>query len=259
VPGLKISVELSARGPSLRKALPMAARLGAGAVEIDARGEITPELSRTGVRQLRKMLDDQRLRVSALRFRTRRGYGTLEELDVRVAATKAAMRLAYDLGASLVTNHLGLIPSDAESASWRLLVEVLEELGEHGHRVGALLAAETSAADGPQLARLLADLPEGAIVVDLNPGALLQNGFSPLDAIDAVGPSIHLVHATDAHGGVSSRPGEPALLGRGEVDFPALLGALEEHGYRGDFTVSPTNVANPEAEIAAGIQYLRGL
>ena len=41
--------------------------LGAEAVEIDARNELRPEeMSQTGVRQLRKMLEDLNLRVSAI-------------------------------------------------------------------------------------------------------------------------------------------------------------------------------------------------
>ena len=55
---LRIAVELSGMRMPLKKALHTAAALGADAVEIDARGEVTPRLSRTGVRQLRKMLDD---------------------------------------------------------------------------------------------------------------------------------------------------------------------------------------------------------
>jgi sugar phosphate isomerase/epimerase len=257
VPPLKIAVDLSTLSLPLQKALHMAAGVGAAAVEIDARGEITPQLSRTGVRQVRKMLDDLGLRVSAVRYRTRRGYAAMADLDVRVAATKAAMALAYNLGASLVTNHVGRIPSDPESPDWRLLVEVLCDLGEHGHRVGALLAAETGTSDGDLLARLLAALPEGALAVDLHPASLVQNGFSPLEAVAVLGPAIRLVHASDARAGSSGTPGEPAVLGRGKVDFPALLGALEEHDYRGYFTVGQVGSGDPQEEVSAAIEYLR--
>lgn len=259
MPELKISVALAGVPLPLRKALHTAAELGAGGVEIDARGEITPQLPRTGVREVRKMLEDLRLGVSAVRFRTRRGYAVTADLDARVAATKAAMKLAHDLGASLVTNHLGRIPSDPESPEWRLLVEVLSDLGEHGHRVGAFLAAEAGAAGVDPLARLLAGLPEGTIAVDLNPGSLLENGFSPLEAAAAFGPAIRLVHATDARGGSPGRLGESAPLGQGEVDFPALLGVLQEHDYRGWFTVAPASSGDPREEIARAIRYLRSM
>jgi len=257
LPELKIAAELAGLRLPLKKALPLVAELGVRAVEIDARGEITPQLSRTGVRQLRKMLDDHRLRVSAVRFRTRRGYGTLANLDARVAATKAAMALAHDLGTSLVVNHLGFIPGDPESEGWKLLVEVLGDIGAHGHRVGAWLAAETGGADGDLLGRLLASLPEGSMAVDLNPGALVADGVSPLEVIGAVGLAIRLVHATDAQVGSSGRPGDAVPPGRGDVDYPALLAALEEHDYRGYFTVGRQTFDDPPAEIAAAAKFLR--
>jgi len=259
VPELKIGVELAGLRLPLKKALPAAAELGADAVEINARGEITPQLSRTGVRQLRKMLEDLRLRVSALRFRTRRGYDATADLDRRVAATKAAMQFAYDLGAAVVINHIGRVPSDQESDARQRLLSVLEELGRYGHHVGALLAAETGTESGEALAGLLAELPQGAIGVDFNPGNLLLNGFSPLDAVAALGDSILHVHATDARLSLPGRPGDPAPLGEGSADFPALLGALAEHDYRGYFTVGHQTIDDPRSEIAQAIEYLRGL
>ena len=88
-------------------------------------GEITPQLSRTGIRQLRKMLDDLR-RVSAIRFpraavRDPGGVG-------RRVAYQGGMELAYQLGASVVVNHLGLIPSNTDSDAWRMLISA-QDLG----------------------------------------------------------------------------------------------------------------------------------
>ena len=71
----------------LRKAIETASQLGASAVEIDARNDIHPsQLSDTGLRQLRKILDDRNLKVSALRFQTRRGYEYTQNLERRIEA-----------------------------------------------------------------------------------------------------------------------------------------------------------------------------
>jgi len=260
VPALKIGVELASLRLPFKKALHMAAEWGVDAVEIDARGEIRPQqLSRTGLRQLRKTLDDFRLRVSAVGFRTRRGYDTPADLEPRIAGTKAAMELAYQLGASVVVNHVGRVPTDEGCDAWRLLVEVLDELGRHGHRVGALLAAETGTESGEDLARLLAALPERAIAVDLNPANLLVNGFSPREAVDVLGPAILHVHATDAFRELATGRGARAPLGEGAADYAALLGALDQHGYRGYFTVAHPSAADPIQAAADAIGYLRRL
>ena len=131
----KLGIELAGLRMPFKQALHTAAALRVDAVEIDARNEISPrELSRTGVRQLRKMLDDLNLRVASVSFRTRRGYDTEEDLEARVAATKAAMDMAYNIGAGVVINRVGRIPADPEARAWKLLVEVLADLGRYGQR-----------------------------------------------------------------------------------------------------------------------------
>lgn len=260
MPELKIAVQLRSLRLPLKQALLTAARLGATAVEIDARGELRPgELSATARRQVRKMLDDLNLRVAAVGFRTRRGYNVPEDLDSRVEATKAAMTFAYQLGAPLVVNQVGRVPAEPTDPDWPLLVDVLRDLGEHGQRAGALLAAETGSESGPHLARLLAALPEGLIGVTLDPGNLIINNHSPLEAVAALGSRILHVHAKDAVRDLAQGRGVEVPLGRGAGDFPALLGALEEHGYRGYLCVERTGGDDPVFDIGQAVQYLRSL
>ncbi len=256
---LRIGVELSGLRQPFARSLHTAAELGADGVGIDARGEVSPRnLSRTGLRQVRKMLEDLRLRVAAVTFRSRRGYADPEQLDRRIDATKAAMELAYRLGASVLAATIGPIPSDRDPAARRLLVEVLGDLGRHGQRVGATLAAETGTESGPTAAALLAELPEGTLAIDLNPGRLIVNGHSPLEAARVLGPAIVHVHVSDASPGASGL-GDYVGVGRGEADFPALLGALDEWNYRGYFTIQALSSGDPVREVAQAIDYLRGL
>jgi sugar phosphate isomerase/epimerase len=260
VPTLKIGLDVADLRQPFRKALHTAARLAVDAVEIDARSGVSPgELGRTGVRQLRKMLDDLNLRVSAVRFRTRRGYDTAADLEPRIAATKAAMELAHDLGAGVVVNHVGRAAADPKSPDRRLLIEVLEELGRFGNRVGALLAAETGTESGPQLAALLAELPEGSIGIDLHPGNLVLNGYSPLEAVEALGPAILHVHASDAHRDPSGGYAGATALGQGAADLTAVLAALEGCGYRGYYTIQQTVGGDPERAAADAVRFLREL
>ena len=259
MPKLRIGIELSGFRQPFQKALQTAAELGADAVGIDARGELSPQnLSATGLRQVRKMLEDLRLRVSAVSFRSRRGYAAREDLDRRIDATKAAMELAYRLGTSVLAATIGPIPSDQDPAARRLLVEVLGDLGRHGQRLGATLAAETGTESGQTTAALLAELPEGTLTIDLNPGKLIANGHSPLEAVRVLGPSIVHVHVSDASRGASG-PGDYVGVGLGEADFPGLLGALDEWNYRGYFTIQPLSSGDPVHQVAKAIDYLRGL
>jgi sugar phosphate isomerase/epimerase len=260
MPQLKIGIHLPSLRVPLQRAIPLAAKLGADAIEIDARGQLKPtELSQTALRQLRKMLADYRLRVCAISYRTRRGYNLLQELDARVAGTKEAMRMAQVLGASVVINHVGHIPPESQGAQWNLLLQVLADLGRYGQHIGAFLAAQTGGVSATDLARLIAALPDGSIGVDLDPGQLVMNGFSPQESIELLGPHIMHVHATDGVHDLARRHGVEVPLGRGSVDFPAVLGALEERQYRGYFTIQRESVNDPEFEIGQAVKFLRSL
>ncbi|HQU44548.1 MAG: hypothetical protein B7Z73_15070, partial [Planctomycetia bacterium 21-64-5] len=135
----------------------------------------------------------------------------------------------------------------------------LTDLGTYAQRAGALLAAETGSESAGDLARLLAALPAGTVGVTLNPGALIINGFSPLEAVAALGSQIVYVHAQDGVRDLAQGRGIEVQLGRGAADFPALLGALEEHGYRGDWTVVREKAENPLEEIGQAVSFLQSL
>jgi sugar phosphate isomerase/epimerase len=257
VPALRTAIELASLRLPLKKALEKAAQLGASAVALDARhGLDTTELSQTGIRQLRKMLDDLNLRVSAVAFPTRRGYNIQEQLDARIEATRRAMRLTADLGARVLVNRVGEIPASDDELPGSLLVEVLEDLGRTGQKCGVWLAADTGFDSGEDLARLLAVVSEGSLAVNLNPGLLTVHGHSPSEAVELLGNHIQHVFANDAVRDLAQGRGIEVQLGRGSVDYPAVLGALEERAYSGYFTIVRREAADPAMEIGQSIEYL---
>ena len=105
---VKIGIQTRSLRQPLKQAIQTAARLGAEGVEIDARTELPPaQMSQTAIRQFRKLLGDLNLRVSAVSFITRRGYDVAGDLERRVLATQAAMKMAHAIGASVVINRVG--------------------------------------------------------------------------------------------------------------------------------------------------------
>jgi sugar phosphate isomerase/epimerase len=257
---IKVAIELASLKLPFKQALLTAAQLGAEAVEIDGRNELAVnDLSRTGVRQVRKMLEDLNLRVSALSFRTRRGYASSEDLDRRIDATKQALRLAYELGTNAVVNHIGRVPAADDVTALSTLRTALMDIGREGQRVGAMLAAETGTEKGEDLLQLIESLPPGSLLVDFNPANLVVHGFDPRTAAKALGAHVIHVHATDATRDVAAGRGIEVPLGRGSVEFPEILGILEEHQYRGYLTIRRQEATNPQEEIAAAVKYLRSL
>ena len=257
---LKVGIQLASLRQPFKKALHTAAELGAQGIEIDARTQLKPgEMSHTALRQVRKLLEDRNLRVCAIGFQTRRGYNVVEDLDRRVEATKDAMQLAYDLGANVVVNQVGRIPAEPTGVEWDLLVQVLTDLGRHGQRIGALLAVETGAEEPACIQRLLQALPPGSVGINLDPGNAIVNGFSASETTSLLSQDVLHVHAKDGVRDLAQGRGLETPLGRGSVDFPELMGILEEHEYRGYFTIEREHASNPILEVGHAVQYLRNL
>jgi len=257
---IKLAIEIASLRLPLKKGLLMARDLGAEAVEINLRNELSEEdLSRTGIRSVRKMLDDLNLRLAAVAFRTRRGYGVQQDLEARVEATKRAMTAAYELGTSVVINHIGRVPGEGDPVALTTLREVLTDLGRHGQRCGAFLAAETGTESGEEMAGLIASLPPASIGIDFNPANLILHGHSPLAAMRALAAHVVHFHATDATRDVAQGHGLEVPLGQGTAEIPELLATLEEQQYRGYLTVSRHDSRSPVEDVKQALTFLRNL
>jgi sugar phosphate isomerase/epimerase len=256
----RLSVPTLSLSRDLRRGLARARELGVRGVEIDGRrGVAAEQITQTGLRQIRKWLDDEGLVVSAVAFPTRGGYADADRLEARIAATKSALELAHALGARVVTNHIGDIPpvpapdADEPDPAWQLLIDVLADIGRWGHRVGATLCAEAGRAAPADLLRVIAALPEVSLQCDIVTGSLLVHHQDPVAAVETLRSHIGFVHVTDAVAGSYAGRGRPAPLGTGEVDVPAVLGALEERAYRGWIGLEPADESAGMAELAAAI------
>jgi sugar phosphate isomerase/epimerase len=254
-----VGIQLSGLRLPFKQALQVASRLGAEAVEIDARTQLKPsELVGTGLRQVRKMLEDLNLRVASVRYPTRRGYECLEELDRRIDGTKKAMKMAYDLGAKVVVNQVGLIAESADDPSRQVLHHVLADLGVYSQRIGAFLGCETGAEPLERLISLLDSLPDGSVGVTLNPGNLLVNGYD-LSGLPRMAKHVLLVHAKDGVPDKARGRGAEVPLGQGLAEFPNIIATLEEQAYKGYFVVERENARDPIAEFGNSIQFLKNL
>lgn len=253
---LRKAIRLESLGLPFKKALPVAAELGVEGIEINSRTEVRPaELSRTGVRQVRKMLEDFRLTVSCVNFPSRRGYAALDNLEQRIDATKAAMTMAYDLGCNVVSNRIGPIPP-ADSGDLPNLIQALEDIGRHGSHVGAVFAARTGDDGGEKLAELIHGLGPGSLSVDFDPAELLMNRFDEQLAMESLSP--HVVHfrARDAVRDLSQSENVEVQLGRGSIELPPLLAKLEEHQYAGFINVQCPASNFGRQELAESLEYL---
>lgn len=252
----RLAVSTALLAPDLRSSIRRARELGVRGLEIDARADLDgARVSTTGVRQLRKWLDDEGVVVASLRFPTRGGYGDKERLEERIAGTKRALDVARSLGAPTVTNHIGAVP-EAGTPGWDLLVEALRDVAAWADRAGATFCAEAGRVAPEEIGRVAAALPPGAMGCAIVTGALLVHGHDPAEAVASLGTLVRHVRLTDAVRGSFAGHGRAVPLGRGEVDLAATLGALEERDYRGWFVLEASGAGDAPGELAESVARL---
>ncbi|HMO12512.1 MAG TPA: sugar phosphate isomerase/epimerase family protein [Pirellulaceae bacterium] len=253
---LKTGIPLAAINQPLKQALPIAHELGVQGIELNARTELRPsELSKTGVRHLRKLLQDYNLQVCSVTFPTRRGFGIAQDLEQRLDATKAALRMAFDLGCNHVSNFVSVASEGTEAT---ILNEAMTDLANFGQRIGARFAIRTRQDSGEVLNQFINSLPPTGIVVDFDPAELLIHKHSAVESLTALAE--HVVHfrARDAVHDLSLGKALAVQLGRGSNDWPSLLGKLEEYQYTGFLTIDPQNI-NALDEAKESLEYLQNL
>lgn len=258
MPPLQIAIPTHRLNLPLKESLRVAAEMGARGVQFDVRNELKPgDLSETGRRQFLHQLAERGLQVASLYFPTRRTYLDEAELDARVAATKAAMTFARQLQTAVVTVRLGQIPSDKESRPYRLLRDVVGDLARHGNQSGVTLAL-TPLHDAPEtLIEFVTSITTGPLGIDFDPAAFVIAGHNPDAALRSVYHLMVHMQARDAIRDIDG--GLEVALGRGEVDWIALLPLLDEISYAGWVTVNRTQGADLPGDIARGVKFLQNV
>jgi L-ribulose-5-phosphate 3-epimerase len=257
---MKLGVRLESLGVPIRQALAAAERLGVTGVQVDAAGNLAPDrLSDTGRREFHHLLRSHGLELTALGCPLRHGFDTPTNLQPRIDHVRKVLTLSFDLGARVVVVQAGRIPEKADDPRSAPLTESLLALGQHGDRVGAVLALETGSESGATLRQFLDRLDTGGLGVNYDPANLLMNGFDPVAELTPLAGCIVHVHAKDARAGGASRSAQEVPLGHGDVDWMQVLGTLGALEYRGWVTVERESGTDRAADVAAGVTFLRRL
>jgi sugar phosphate isomerase/epimerase len=296
---VRIGVISSALSPEPRRVPEIARRLGVPGLLFDAFSPSLsiPELSQSGRREFRHLLSSQQRELIGLRLSLGpTGLSAKADVDQQLSKIENAMDAARGLGAPLVCVDLGPLPAAAtsgptkpavtqEMAGLILLpsaVEVaavtpaeekqtpadltfishldptLRELGHRADRYSVMLAFSSDLAPISAIERTIksADCPWFGI--DLDPVSLLRDKADLDAAFARVGPLIRHVRAKDAIRGTGSRT-QPAVIGRGGVDWRHLLANLNAADYQGWVTIDPLELPDRLRATNDGITFLKSL
>ncbi|MCA8989010.1 MAG: sugar phosphate isomerase/epimerase [Planctomycetaceae bacterium] len=160
----------------------------------------------------------------------------------RAADARLTAQFARDLGCDTLGMHIGFVPQDRQSASYKDLIEVtrslLDELAEHGQKMHLETGQETA----EHLLEFLHDVDRDNLFINFDPANMILYGTGdPIDALRKVGAYVRSVHCKDAlwapEGQRGSSWGREVALGQGDVNIRKYLETLKELGYTGPLTI----------------------
>lgn len=156
-------------------------------------------------------------------------------------ARKAAAK-ARELGLPLVSFHAGFLPHDMESAGFRKLADRIEVVAGIFGDQGIDLLFETGQETADDLWSFFDHIEARGVSnlgVNFDPAnMILYDKGDPIEALRRLLPRVRSIHIKDAVR--TTTPGEwgaEAVVGEGQVDWPAFIRTLAEGGYTGDLLV----------------------
>ena len=203
-------------------------------------------------------LGEMDLSVASLSFPLRRPLHDVEQLDARLAAIKQAMQFAWDLKARALTCRIGRLVDEPDSPDAIRQREILGELARHGNHVGVTLSI-TPSGDSPE--RLKAQLEaqdEGPLGIDFDPAERVISRHDPTASLRELHAFVSHVTVRDALGGADGG-GREVAVGRGQVDWDAVLATLDEMNYNGWQTIDRREGDDPLADMTRAVSYLRSV
>jgi len=147
--------------------------------------------------------------------------------------------LAGRLGLKLVTFHAGFLPHEPADPAFAKLQGRLRQIADVFAAQGITLGMETGQETADTLVGFLQKLERKNVGVNLDPANIILYGKGePVAALRLLLPWVRQCHVKDA---VRTKTpgtwGEEVPVGKGEVDWKALLGVLEAAGFSGPLCI----------------------
>ena len=260
-------------------AVKKAADCGAQGIQVYAtRGAMAPEnLVGSARRDFLNLVKDNGLVISALCGDLGGGgFVHPEQNPEKIEKSKRILDLAKELETDVVTTHIGVVPEDKNHDRYKIMQEACHELAEYADSIDAHFAIETGPETSATLKSFLDGLGSTGVGVNLDPANLVMvTGDSPVTAVHNLKKYIVHTHAKDGKQLFYKDPeivygmkpdvivtGNSFIevpLGEGSVPYPEYLAALEEIGYNGFLTIEREVGDDPEKDIRAAVQFLKGL
>ncbi|HVJ68510.1 MAG TPA: sugar phosphate isomerase/epimerase family protein [Caulifigura sp.] len=254
---LRIAIATTGLAATLRESIDRAAQSGAHGVQFDVRSEVAADqFGATACQQLRHLAQEHGLDIASATFPLRRPLYDPVELDGRVHVVREAIKLCGRLKCRTLTLRIGRIPEEQDAPARVRLLGALSDLARVGAQEGVTPAISTSGDSPSELARLVEEVKDGPVGIDLDPAGCISTQLAPVTVLRSLHESMLHVQGRDAVRDLETGARE-VPLGRGETPWDELLATLADCRYRGWITIRRTTGSDRLLESANAVRYLR--
>ena len=258
-----------------------ASKLGAKGIQMYSTSGVNSPENLTGSkrRELLNHVKDNGLVFSAICGDLGHGFMNKEKNPELIEESKVIMELAKELECDVVTTHIGVVPEDSNHDRYKIMQEACFELAQYADSMKSHFAIETGPETSATLKKFLDSLNSKGVAVNLDPANLVMvTGDDPVQAVYNLKDYIVHTHAKDGVKFVDAGPEiiygvthpipeefngvkffEEVPLGKGSVDFPKYLAALEDIGYKGFLTIERECGDTPENDIKTAVDFLTSI
>ncbi|MCD6396261.1 MAG: sugar phosphate isomerase/epimerase [Spirochaetaceae bacterium] len=207
------------------------------------------------------------------------GFENKFENKSKIKKTIEIIDYAVELGTTIISTHIGVI-SENDSEKRDNIQEALIKICRYAEKSGVLIAVETGPEKSEVLKKFILETGEKSLKVNFDPANLVMvQGEDPVLAVYNLNDLIVHTHAKDGKMIQKCDPvkiynafaeGNPDNIdidsyfmefpiGKGDVNFPAYLAALDEIGYKGYLTIEREAGENRVKDVTEGIKFLKGV
>lgn len=257
---LKTGAFLSSFRLDFKSALKKAQEIGLAGMQLAAlKDEINVEsISPRQAEEIKKMFQDHNLVISSV-CGDIGGFAVEDEAEAkkRIERTKKIMDNARQLGVGIVQTHIGLVPDNFNTdKKAQMMRKCLEEIGKYGEKTGVFLATETGPEPAATMKRFLDTIRVPAIRVNYDPANLVMNGFDCIGGVRELKDYIIHSHAKDGRKTPDEKGRREQPLGKGDVNFPEYIKAMNAIGYQGFYVIEREVGEDPARDIAEAKRFL---
>ena len=258
---ISASLAVDALGLDLREAMALAGEAGFAGIAASHQHQelVDPGFGQTARRHLRHMLQRHHLRLACIRaVSTRGGLLDSKSLDRVMNSAVAAIRMAYDLGAPMVSLYAGTptTATDLAAAPMEIadtVVEAAQSLAGEADQAGLQLCLSSSSVDF--LLLLLGRVGAGHLRANLDTARLGLDAAGLLRAADRLGSRVGIW--TLADGMVAGQSFRPVELGRGDLPLAEIMVRTVGCNWCGELIVDVRDLPDPQHAAKAAAEALR--